>query len=89
MDAAVDYTLDEQGEAGIAQDHNIIDMETGEYVEPQLDGPMPVHLGIGDVQPGRVQRAGRRHHVYDFTAPFKTLRPVESNRDRTHQNQRR
>jgi len=27
-------TLDEQGEAGLPQDHNVIDMETGEYVEP-------------------------------------------------------
>ena len=27
-------TLDEQGESGLPQDHNVIDMETGEYVAP-------------------------------------------------------
>ncbi|WP_225784493.1 recombination protein RecT [Xenophilus sp. Marseille-Q4582] len=34
-------TIDEQGEAGIRQDHNVIDMETGEYGAPAGELPAP------------------------------------------------
>lgn len=45
-------TLDEQGEAGLPQDHNVIDMETGEY-SPQdsagaIEGPALTYAQLAD-----------------------------------------